>query len=705
MLPPTIRCLTTRNIGFVAHRRLASAITFIPTSLEYEPEVKLPSRLGMDPRFAATRDDLYNVQMEVKQLQVTQHSHAERLMRVEKRLAEDAAVKSVWATPQFPSALSGTPQHGPLQISHADVFDDFDEHGQNLLGSLHLDAEDEPVRRGAASRANSVRFDESALQASGWGQSTRQAGDFAPIRPTSGFGMMERSLSHKSDGRHSSAGHSVHSVHSVASGRGSSLGHLDTNSVFGAREEDSPVEIPEPPPGLFVLGSVPAIVRCWLTENFAHNTLLYADVCSGAQRSTLDYSLAKELDLLSDIHKGADGISRLTLTVYLAEAIVSQSNSTRSPGPVPHIPNMTVNFEITGLDVPESPESKKSIRIFIGTDALRAHSADLLFSQNLMTLYSSNRDKLSVPFVRPEDDSLFRFLTTVNIVPEKPKLNASAPEFVLGNGAKSSPPRQPAATVNQQPAGKDSKSQDGLHGQRSMSPLALPPYQQQRDVTGSSTHSESGAESEQPSTKGRSTSSGKDEPSLSSSDTNHNTRRSTTESTPGIWGSWRQGAAAVNGSGGDGAAAQRGENGLSGYQPAGRSRMKVLKPSKSAAGGGNTTSSSTRTGQSYEPPPQTSSRSSGEHRRKSAAAAAASGATSATENTSMTSSTHTVRWEKRSISGSISSFKDGKLGGAVNSESRSSSATLPRSANPVGGASAFSWMTPAPKPKTPAVGE
>lgn len=60
----------------------------------------------------ASREDLYNVQMEVKQLQATQHNTTERLLRVERRLAEDAAVKSVWATSPFPSALSGTPQHG-----------------------------------------------------------------------------------------------------------------------------------------------------------------------------------------------------------------------------------------------------------------------------------------------------------------------------------------------------------------------------------------------------------------------------------------------------------------------------------------------------------------------------------------------------------------------------------------------------------------
>lgn len=67
----------------------------------------------MDTRFPATRDELYSVQMDVKQMQIVQNSHAERLSRLEKRQADDAAIKSAWNSP-FPSALGGTPQHGKL---------------------------------------------------------------------------------------------------------------------------------------------------------------------------------------------------------------------------------------------------------------------------------------------------------------------------------------------------------------------------------------------------------------------------------------------------------------------------------------------------------------------------------------------------------------------------------------------------------------
>lgn len=65
----------------------------------------------MDPRLGISPEDLYALQMEVKQVQYTQSAYGERLSRLEKRHADDAALKSVWNSP-FPGVLSGTPQHG-----------------------------------------------------------------------------------------------------------------------------------------------------------------------------------------------------------------------------------------------------------------------------------------------------------------------------------------------------------------------------------------------------------------------------------------------------------------------------------------------------------------------------------------------------------------------------------------------------------------
>ena len=71
----------------------------------------------MDSQFSATREDLYHVQKDVKHVQAVQINHAERLLRLEKRQADDAALKSVWGTGSpFPSILSGTPQQGQLRL-------------------------------------------------------------------------------------------------------------------------------------------------------------------------------------------------------------------------------------------------------------------------------------------------------------------------------------------------------------------------------------------------------------------------------------------------------------------------------------------------------------------------------------------------------------------------------------------------------------
>lgn len=67
----------------------------------------------MDTRFPISREDLYNLQMEVKQVQYTQGNHSERLLRLEKRSADDSAMKSVWNSP-FPGVLGGTPHQGTL---------------------------------------------------------------------------------------------------------------------------------------------------------------------------------------------------------------------------------------------------------------------------------------------------------------------------------------------------------------------------------------------------------------------------------------------------------------------------------------------------------------------------------------------------------------------------------------------------------------
>lgn len=605
----------------------------------------------MDPRYPASREDLLNLQMEVKQVQYTQSNHADRLMRLEKRQADDAALKSVWNSP-FPGVLSGTPQQDPVSIPHNDLFDDLDEQGEQILGSLHLGpAEEEPIRRGAASRANSVRFDESALAGSSWGgQNNRHSGDFGPMRPGSGL-LMERSLSHKSDGRHSSAGHSVHSHHSVASGRASSLG-LDTNFAIGDDEDESPFEVPGLPASFYVLGTVPSIIRCWLTPNYAHKTLLYADICTGSQRSTIEYSLLRDLGLDEDVQRDVDGVYWARLTVYFAEAVITQGGN-RSSSPERSVPHIAVLFEVVGIEQAALVQEKPNIRIYIGSDALRAHSADILFSRNTMMLYGDDNDRLRVPFVRPEDDAIFRHIYTTSIIPEKPKLNANAAPFILGEGAEDS-------RLNQRPDSPHVHYADSA-AQEKPSPVPTQSDIGRQSDAGST--SDTGPDSDRPARERNPASATKQE--------SEGTGGSRRESSTGIWSSWRQGPS----SGVEGASKENGP--LSGYQPPSRGggrNMKVLKPQKSNAG-------PTKTGSGWEPPlpPKTSA----ESRRKSLASSA--GGESSISPAS--------RWDaKRSTSSAVPEAK-----AATSSKESRNGAALPRSANPVGVASAFSWMTPPPK--------
>lgn len=486
---------------------------------------------------------------------------------------------------------------------------------------------------------------------------------------------MERTLSHKSDGRHSSAGYSVHSVHShhsVASGRGSSLG-LDTNYATTGSEDDSPLDAPAPPPGFFILGSVPSIVRCWLTTNFAHETLLYADICTGSQHSVLDVTLVKELELLDEVHKDLDGVHRIRLPVYLTEATVTHPSS-RNSSPAPQMPNLVANFEVVGFEQSEGGDLKNGIKIFIGSETLREHSADVLFSQNRMTLYGSEREKLSVPFVRPEDQNAFKHIRTMTVMPWKQRLNATARPFVFNESRSSI---AAAETVETTTNGASIKGEQHTPNQSMHSPVLEPSVRPVNEL---------------PSNHRSGTVSSKD---VNSTDETFDTEKSVSEdnrsetlsdvhrrepSAGGIWSSWRQGAATNT-------ADQKENTPLSGYQPAGRARnMKVLKPSKPIA----SASASGRIGASYELPP--GPRVSIEARRKSQPLESAP--------------TGVLRWGKSDRASAIGSERttsvvpESKPATTTTRETRSVSSTSRTSANPVGGASAFSWMTPVGKPKS-----
>lgn len=281
--------------------------------------------------------------------------------------------------------------------SPPDAFKGFDQGQHQGMSTTAVGIEgDEEPRRGA-SRANSVRFDESANHGY-YGQASRSSTEL-PLRTSSGMGshpLTERSLSHRSDGRQSSSGFSHHSA------RTNSFGLDTTTRLMGSSFSDSPLT---PPPGLFILGPVPCIIRCWMTENFSNESLLYAAVCSGSYVSTLGTSVIAKLGLEDSVMYDGDRPC-IKIPLYLPEASVHQSSS-RSSSPEPQLPTLKIRFLVR-----ETNPGDDSIQIILGSDVLRAHNADILFSVDKINMVDDERNRISIPLVRPEKDSAFRLLCT-----------------------------------------------------------------------------------------------------------------------------------------------------------------------------------------------------------------------------------------------------------------------------------------------------
>jgi len=316
---------------------------------------------------------------------------------------------------------------------------------------------------------------------------------------------------------------------------------------------------------------------------------------------------------------------------------------------------------------------KNGIRVFIGSDTLRAHNADILFSQNLMTIYGDDRNKLSVPFARPEDEHVFKNLCTVNVQSEKIELKATAPSFTpTETKAKSEVTAAAVSSALTREGDRKEPLKVSVSGQQptAMTEHPLSPLGDEPVMKPTSLNQTIETNSEVSGPNGNMSDSEKIPDSAISVETSEamsSADSSRRESSGGIWGSWRQGTAS-NGS-------DNGES-TSGYQKATRGgrNMKVLKPSKSmgvaAATVPSRSSSTARTGAAYEPAP---SRASGELRRKSQVSGA--------ENIPL-------RWESKKPAA-----EEPKIPRTI--------ATIPRSSNPIGGASAFAWMNPG-KPKASA---
>ncbi|OAA69439.1 ubiquitin carboxyl-terminal hydrolase 19 [Cordyceps fumosorosea ARSEF 2679] len=186
-----------------------------------------------------------------------------------------------------------------------------------------------------------------------------------------------------------------------------------------------------------------------------------------------------------------------------------------------------------------------------------------------MVLYGNDRDRLRVPFVRPEDDEVFRHISTANVLPEKQKLNATAAPFVLAekpdlNGRQPRP--RPQGTIA-----------DDAEAPEPTSPTVVHTRGRRRGSTRSRRSTNENKQTRDSSHGG----------ALSGKEDATGSESSRRESSAGVWGSWRHGP-----SGGH----EKDATPISGYQPAptrSSRGMKTLKASKS---------SSAKTGAAYEVP-------------------------------------------------------------------------------------------------------
>jgi ubiquitin carboxyl-terminal hydrolase 4/11/15 len=311
-------------------------------------------------------------------------------------------------------------------------------------------------------------------------------------------------------------------------------------------------------------------------------------------------------------------------------------------------------------------EAPKPIQVFIGSDVLRAHNADILLSSNTLSIYDDDRSKLSIPLVRPEDERTFKPLRVSSIsVPIHESVSLRGGNDAV-NARAEAERHSPQAVIAPPPGFPSTPSHTAQQVDAPESSIATA-TNASASVIGSDDDSGSTRRSidARPilahlNTKAEARDSSDGNAASSSA------LRSGTSPNPHIWGNWRRESEQKSSAPLDWANA--GKSSSSSYQRRDQG-IKVLRPSKTpsrtfSGGGGAQASSPSFTGQSrfFDD---------GKRRQSATAAASESGDAQL----------------RRSVSGSSSTA-------AANSASKEPQSALskPRSANPIGGASAFSWL-------------
>jgi hypothetical protein len=134
---------------------------------------------------------------------------------------------------------------------------------------------------------------------------------------------------------------------------------------------------------------------------------------------------------MEDMIVHEDDVQYIKLLLYLPEALIHPSSS-RPGTPTHQVPAVNVRFVVRDVEVADN-----SIQIIIGSDVLRAQNADILFSQDKLIMVDNEHNRVSVPLVRPEKDSVFKSLCTSPCTPSSGDslasgVNGSLPVGVIG---------------------------------------------------------------------------------------------------------------------------------------------------------------------------------------------------------------------------------------------------------------------------------
>lgn len=321
----------------------------------------------------------------------------------------------------------------PVSSEPVDDFNDFDEEQQrSLLAELQLDDVDVP-RRGA-SRANSVRFDDSAIQ-NHWIHDSQSSNDYFGHRNGNsiggGYPMTERSSSHKSDYKSDGRQSSVRSYGDNSSFFDGDIGTLFHPSLQNLDILDCDAHRPSAPAS----GPAPAIIRCWLDNTSSFDSLLYAVVCTGSVKSLVDISLIARFGLQDQMTKDKDGEYKISLAIYLPDATIQQP--TRGNGQT-QLPRLTVRFTV--VPSRKSTNAENEVGIFLGSDVLSDHMGDVLFSQSQLLLYVDDGRKMFVPFARPGTQVGFSDVCTIHIGDQ---LSEQKPEELCPQGSTNQQEQEP----------------------------------------------------------------------------------------------------------------------------------------------------------------------------------------------------------------------------------------------------------------------